>query len=99
MKASQLLTLLRKHTASPIPPNLVQSLERWEKHGAQASFETVMVLRVKHPDILEALKKSRTARFLGDPLGPTTVVVKPGAWQKVMEALAEMGYLSEVEDN
>jgi hypothetical protein len=99
LKVSHLLTLLRRHTSNPIPPNLVQSLERWEKHGAQASFETVMVLRVKHPDILDALKKSRTSRFLGDPLGPTSVVVKPGAWQKVMEALAEMGYLSEVEDN
>jgi hypothetical protein len=35
--------------------------------------------------------------LLGDPLSPTTVVVKAGAWEKVVAALVEMGYLSEIE--
>ena len=47
--------------------------------------------------MLQRLRSSRAARFLGDPLGPTTVIVKPGAASKVLSILAEMGYLGEAE--
>jgi len=57
-----------------------------------------MVLRVNHPKVLKKLQESRAKRFLGNQLGPTTVTVKPGAWEKVTEALVELGYLSEVEE-
>jgi hypothetical protein len=98
LQVAQLLTLLRKNASAPLPPNFTQALERWNQHGAQVQFESVMVLRTKHPKVLEKLKGSRAARFLGDPLGPTSVVVKPGAWEKVVAALVEMGYLSEIEE-
>jgi len=91
----QLLVLLRKH-AEQVPPNLVTALERFEQHGRQARIERVLVLRLSSPEILEALRASRAARFLGDPLGPTTVIVKPGAREKVLAALVEMGYLGEI---
>jgi hypothetical protein len=97
LQVAHLLTLLRKNASAPLPPNFTQALERWKQHGAQVEFESVMVLRTKHPQVLEKLRASRAARFLGDPLGPTTVVVKPGAWEKVVAALVEMGYLSEME--
>ena len=97
LKESQLLGLLKRHTAAPLPPSLIKALEKWEKHGTQARLENVLVLRLNSPETLEALRASRAARFLGDPLGPTTVVVKPGAWKKLMEALAEMGYLGDAE--
>ena len=90
-----LLALLRRYTSS-VPPSLVKALERWEKSGSQARLERLTVLRLSNPEILEKLRKSRAARFLGDPLGPTTIVVNPGAWKKVLAALAEMGYLGEV---
>lgn len=92
-----LLALLQKH-AEQVPPNLVTALERFEKHGKQARIEQVQVLRLGSPQILEALRASRAARFLGDPLGPTTVIVKPGAREKVINALVEMGYLGEIVD-
>jgi hypothetical protein len=98
LQVNQLLTLLRRNTSSPLPPNVTQALERWSQHGAQVHLERMMVLRVNHPKTLEKLRGSQAARFLGDPLGPTTVMVKPGAWQKVVEALTEMGYLSEIEE-
>ena len=91
----QLLVLLRKH-AEQVPPNLVTALERFEQHGRQARIERVLVLRLSSPEVLEALRASRAARFLGDPLGPTTVIVKPGAREKVLAALVEMGYLGEI---
>ena len=95
LRTSHLLTLLRTH-ADPVPPSLVKALDRWEKHGGQARMEHALVLRLSSPEILQELRTSRAARFLGDPLGPTTVIVKSGAREKVLAALAEMGYLGEI---
>ncbi len=53
------------------------------------------MLKVSKPEILELLRKSKAAKFLGEPLGPTTVIVKGGAIQKVAEAMAELGLLVE----
>jgi hypothetical protein len=91
------LALLQKH-AEHVPPNLVTALERFEQHGKQARMQQVLVLRLSSPEILEELRASRAARFLGDPLGPTTVIVKPSAREKVLAALVEMGYLGEMLD-
>jgi hypothetical protein len=93
-----LLALLRRH-AKTVPPTLVKALEGWEAYGSQARLERLSVLRVNHPEILQALRSSRAARFLGEVLGPEVVVVKPGAAEKVLAALAELGYLGEVEDH
>ncbi len=95
LRSKQLLAILKKNASAKLPPNLVKALERWDLYGNQAKMENALVLRVKQPEILENLKKSRAARFLLEPLGPTAVIVKPGAWEKVMEALGEMGYLCE----
>ena len=53
------------------------------------------VLRVSRPEILEQLRKSKAARYLGEPLGPTSVILKGGAAQKVAEAMTELGLLIE----
>jgi hypothetical protein len=92
LTVNQLLSLLRRH-ADAVPPTLVKALERWDQHGTDARVESVTVLRLSSPELLQTLRKSRASRFLGDPLGPTTVIVKPGAWEKVLAVLAEMGYL------
>lgn len=91
---AHLMALVRRHCQA-VPPSLVKALERWDQHGAEVHLEQVLVLRVSSPDLLQALRKSRAARFLGDPLGPTSIVVKVGAMQKVLATLAEMGYLGE----
>jgi hypothetical protein len=90
-----LLALLEKY-ADTAPPNVVKALDRWDRQGAQAVLEQVTVLRLNSPDLLQALRKSRAARFLGTPLGPTTIVVKEGAGERVLAILAEMGYLGEI---
>jgi hypothetical protein len=87
--------LLRRH-ATVVPPSLIKALERWEERGAAARLEHLWVLRLNSPELLQELRASRAARFLGDPLGPTTIVVKPAAVEKVIAILAEMGYLGEL---
>jgi hypothetical protein len=48
------------------------------------------------PEVLQALRKSRASRYLGEPIGPAAITIKPGASQKVLAALAELGYLGEI---
>lgn len=91
------LALLYKY-GETAPPSLAQALRRWEEAGAQARLEQVTILRVRNPEILTALRASRASRFLGDPLGPTAILVKAGAAEKVIAALLEMGYLGEIEE-
>jgi hypothetical protein len=97
LKPEHLLALLVKHTNNKVPPALVKALKRWEVNGTEARVETQVILRLSKPEILEEMRKSKAARFLGDVLSPTTVIVKSGAIQKVMDALAELGLLTEVE--
>jgi Helicase conserved C-terminal domain len=95
LKVEQLLALLAKHSDAEIPPVLVKALKRWEVNGTEARAETQIVLKVSRPEVLDELRKSKAARFLGEPLGPTTVTVKSGAIQKVMDAITELGLLAE----
>ena len=94
LRISHLVGLLKKHVAGPLPPSLVQGLERWEQFGVQAGIKKVSLLRVASPDILDALRKTRSARYLGETLNPTTVVVKPGGEEAIRNALSELGYLA-----
>lgn len=96
LKIKHLLSLLKRYSDSPLPPNTIQALERWEEHGTQISFQQTVLLRVNHPDVLQALLDSPAKRFLGSPLGPTTITVHPGALQRVREMLIRLGYLSEI---
>lgn len=95
LKAEQLLSLLVKHTDNKVPPPLVKALKRWEARGTEARAEDQTILRVSQPEVLEEMRKSRAGKFLGEVLSPTAVIVKSGAIQKVMEAMAELGILTE----
>jgi hypothetical protein len=90
-----LLSLLARNAASGIPPAFFKALKRWELKGTEARIELRTILRVGRPEILDELRKSKAGRFLGESLGPVTVVVKPGAEAKVLGALAELGLLAE----
>jgi hypothetical protein len=98
LTVSQLLALLNRY-AKAVPPSLVKALERWDKTGSEARLEKLIILRVTSVEVLQALRASRASRFLGEPLGPTTIAIKPGATQKVMGVLAELGYLGEIRED
>ncbi len=95
LRISHLLALLERFAGS-VPPNVVKAVDRWDRQGAEAQLEQVIVLRLNSPELLKALRQSRAARFLGTPLGPTTIVVKEGAGERVLAILAEMGYLGKI---
>lgn len=96
LKVEHLLALLTKHTDAGVPPALVKALKRWEVNGTEARVQTQVILKVSKPEVLEEMRKSRASKFLGEVLSPTTVIIKGGAIQKVMEALTELGFITEV---
>jgi hypothetical protein len=95
LRVQHLLTLLRRVT-KVIPPAFVKALERWETYGKEAWAEQVTILRVTDPEIIQALRSSKAARFLGEALDPKIVIIQPGAWGKIAAVLAEMGYLPDI---
>ena len=96
LKAEQLLLLLVKHTKGNVPPALVKALKRWDVNGTEARAESQTILRVARPEVLEELRKSKAARFLGEPLGSTAVIVQREAVPKIAAALAELGLLLDI---
>lgn len=97
LKPDHLAGVLRKYAAAPLPPPFVRALQRWETNGSEARIEKLVVLKVSKPEVLNELRASSASRFLGEILGPVTIVVKAGAQAKVLAALAEMGLLAEGE--
>jgi hypothetical protein len=95
LTTNHLLNLLRRH-APAIPPSLTKAIERWEREGVEVTAQPLLVLRTTTPDVLQTIRASRLARYLGEPLGPTAIIVKPGALEKVRTGLAEMGILAEL---
>lgn len=99
LRVEQLISVLVKHAEAGIPPVLVKALKRWETSGTEARVLTRAVLKVSKPEILVALRKSKAAKYLGEALGPTTVIVKDGAVEKVAQAMTELGLLLEDSTN
>jgi hypothetical protein len=95
LKITHLLAVLRKNVQGKLPPAFEQALSRWEKDGVQVRIEGVSLLRLSAPEILTALRATPAARLLGEELNPTTVIIKPGSEEKLLQALAEAGYLAQ----
>lgn len=96
LRPAHLLALLRRYASGPLPPSLIQALERWEKFGVQASLETVVLLHAASPEIMEALRRTPAGRHILNLLTPTIAIIAPGRVEAVRNALAECGYLAEV---
>jgi hypothetical protein len=94
-----LIQLLRKYAESGLPPTLYEAIKRWETEGTQASIQTQTVLRLSSPEILQALRESPAAYWLGESLGPTTVIIKPTGEKAVLQALSGLGYLSDYSES
>ncbi len=95
LTSAHLLALLQKYRL-PVPPALKTALARWEKQTRPAArLQTALLLRLASPQILAELQNSPAARFIQEQIGPTTVIIQPGARQQVLAALAERGWLTE----
>jgi hypothetical protein len=94
LRVDQVSTILRHAAGGDLPPSLHRALLRWESHGREAHLERLLVLRLQDPSLLERLRKQRsTARYLGETLGPTSVLVRERGWEPLARAAARLGLL------
>jgi len=64
----------------------------------EGRLQSVVVLRVGDPAILETLRTSpKTRDFLTEALGELAVVVRAGQWEAFRQAVAGLGLLLDVE--
>ncbi len=98
LQPKHLISLLRKHADGGLPPILYEAIKRWEAEGTQASIQTETILRLGSPQILQALRESPAAHWLGESLGPTTVIIKPAGEKAVLQALSALGYLTDMSE-
>lgn len=99
LTTKHLISLLRKYgRRSTLSPALVKAIQRWQSQGREAWMEQVCVLRLASPGILQALRDSPARNYLGESLGPVSVIVQPGGIEKVQAALARLGYLADMEN-
>lgn len=85
---------LEKASGRPLPPSVKRAIQRWSELGTEARLEKVILLRVRDPDILEKLRSNpKTRDYISESMGDLAVVIRPGDWQKLIEATAELGLL------
>jgi hypothetical protein len=97
LKVSHLLQLFQQAKVKDLPPNLVQQMERWEKYGAEASVEQVILLRLARPELLPLLQKnSRASGCIASVLNNQAILLKPGKMEQMRQSLAELGLLAEI---
>jgi hypothetical protein len=81
------------------PKGVLKALKRWERSGLEAQVEHQMVLYVDDPKVLDLLLgERRTSRYLGERLGPISVVVDSTHWPKLQEAALRLGLLIDIPD-
>lgn len=99
LQASKLEALLHRHADPPLPPGILQAIQRWEKDGTAALMETAIILKLDSPQLMEQLTNSRAGRFIKEVLSPTVCTVRPGGIDAVRCALAEFGYLLDIQQD
>lgn len=82
----------------PLPPVVAKLLESWQGGPTAAvTLERLMVLRTTAPETMDKILDTPSLRrYLGARLGPMAVVVRPGQWEALHEALGMQGIQAEV---
>lgn len=94
----QMLGFLESASGRPVPASVRRGITRWAERGVEGRLQSVVVLRVGDPTILETLRTNpKTRDFLTESLGELAVVVRAGQWEAFRQAVAALGLLLDVE--
>jgi len=94
----QMLAFLESASGRPVPASVRRGISRWAERGVEGRLQSVIVLRVGDPSILETLRTNpKTRDFLTESLGELAVVVRAGQWEAFRQAVAALGLLLDVE--
>jgi hypothetical protein len=92
-----ILKLLHR-SAKSIPPNIIDALTRWEENGNEVTFQNVMLLQVKNPNIIQKLRSTPAGRLFIEEITPTIVSFLPSNKEKIFTELIRLGYLGAEEN-
>lgn len=98
LQAQQFLSLL-KGQVELVPPTLITAIQRWQKHHITSTISSAILLRCETPEILQALQKTRAARFILETINPSLCLIKPGGVEAIQNALAGLGYFVTIQDD
>jgi hypothetical protein len=94
LELSHVFTILETAGEEPIPVSLKRALERWVDRGSEGRFRRETILQVRDPNVLSELQRNRaTARYLGEVLGPKTLIVREQDLAPLCSASARLGIL------
>ena len=100
LRAGQVLAILKAACDAPVPEPLTRAIERAASRGTEARLQSLVILRVSSPRLLEELRRRRaTARYLGEALGRDTVMLRSDDWRALCDAAARLGLLIEPPDH
>lgn len=90
--AAHVVSFLRRACETPLPPAVLNAVERWGQHGLEVEVARAVVLRAA-PEVISQLRQSpKSQKYLGESLGNSAVEVKNA--DKLRDALLELGLLS-----
>jgi len=96
LKVNHLITLINRYARKPVPQNILQALERWEKYGQETQIKKILILKVKTAVILDRLMDSRMKKHLLSRLDPLTAEISEESVPFIKAALIEMGVFAEI---
>ncbi|MCX6069920.1 MAG: helicase-associated domain-containing protein [Chloroflexi bacterium] len=100
LRSTQVLAILKAACDASAPDPLAQAIERAAARGTEARLQSMVVLRVTSPRLLDELRRRRaTARYLGEALGRDAVTLRSDDWQALCDAAARLGLLIEPPDS
>jgi hypothetical protein len=101
IEVEKILTFLSRATGDQVPGPVINLIEMWGQGGTESAvISQMMVLRVPTADLLTSIQATPALRrYLGMPLGPTAVAVRPGQWNDLAAALQANGVLVEVDSH
>jgi hypothetical protein len=94
----RVLKFLEEAGGRPVPAGARRGITRWAEKGVEGRLQSVVVLRVGDPEILETLRANpKTRDYIGEALSDLAVVVRQGEWENFRQAVAQLGLLLDVE--
>jgi hypothetical protein len=96
LKVSHLISLINRFARKPVPRNILQALERWDKFGLETGIKKILILKVKSAAILDRLMDSSIKKHILSRLDPVTAEIAAESVPYIKAGLIEMGIFAEI---
>lgn len=93
-------SFLREHSKSPVPQNVSYSIAHWGNAYGRIEFEEAILLKCDTAELADELLLSpRIQPHLKGKVGPCCLVVDRTAYDQLLSALSDEGYMPKINGN